>query len=101
MFAPPGIWQFFCFHVIKLPYLLDPVNKEDQKISERIMKYLQARPHACDTLDGISRFWIEFERVDSSVDAVKKVLDILVERGVVIKIERNSDKPVYKHAMKT
>jgi Fe2+ or Zn2+ uptake regulation protein len=75
------------------------VNNKDQKISERIMKYLQERPHACDTLEGISRFWMEFERVDQSVDAVKNVLEILVEKGAVIKIERNGDMSIYKVAM--
>ena len=72
------------------------MNKRDQKISERIMKYLQERPYACDTLEGISQFWMEFERVDQSVDAVKNVLDILVEKGAVIKIKRNGDMPIYK-----
>ncbi len=65
------------------------------------MEYLRQRPHACDTLEGISRFWMEFERVDQSVDAVKKVLDILVEKGAVVKIERNMDMPIYKRAVKS
>lgn len=72
------------------------MNKRDQKISERIMKYLQERPYACDTLEGISQFWMEFERVDQSIDAVKNVLDILVEKGAVIKIKRNGGMPIYK-----
>ncbi len=62
------------------------------------MEYLEERPYACDTLEGISQFWMEFERVDRSVDAVKNALDILVEKGAVIKIERNSDIPIYKRA---
>jgi hypothetical protein len=77
------------------------VEKKNQEIIERVMKYLQERPFACDTLEGISRFWLEFERVDQSVDAIKNVLDILVEKGAVIKIERNGDAPIYKLAIKT
>ncbi len=77
------------------------MNKRDQKISKRIMEYLQERPYACDTLEGISQFWMEFERVDQSVDAVNNVLEILVKKGAVVKVERNGDMPIYKHAMKT
>ncbi len=80
---------------------MDSVSKEYKKISETIMKYLQETPYACDTLEGISQFWMEFERVDQSVDAVKNVLDILVEKGTVMKLMRNGNMPIYKLAIKT
>ncbi len=76
------------------------MKTRDQNISERIMRYLQERPHACDTLEGISQFWMEFERVDQSVDAVMDVLETLVEEGAVTKIERNGNMPIYKLANK-
>lgn len=76
------------------------MNKRDQEISERIIEYLQKRQYACDTLAGISQFWMEFEKVDQSVDAVKNALDILVEKGAVIKIVRNGNMPIYKIARK-
>jgi len=77
------------------------MDRRNQNISEKIMKYLQERPCACDTLEGISQFWMEFERVDQSVDAVKNALDTLVEKGTVMKLMRNRSTPIYKLAIET
>ena len=66
------------------------------EISGMIMKYLQEKPDAGDTLEGISQFWLEFERVDHSVDEVSNALESLVRQGAVTKIESMSGLPIYK-----
>jgi Fe2+ or Zn2+ uptake regulation protein len=72
------------------------VEKRDQEIIERIMKYLQEKPEAGDTLEGISQFWLEFERVDHSVDEVSNALESLVRQGAVTKVESMGGLPIYK-----
>lgn len=62
------------------------------------MKYLQDEPDAGDTLEGISSFWLEFERIDQTVDEVSIALESLVKQGLVKKIESKGSTPVYKRA---
>ena len=54
-----------------------------KKISEIILNYLEDHPDAGDTVEGITRWWLEFERVDLSVDAVAMTLESMLERGLV------------------
>jgi hypothetical protein len=74
------------------------VNKRDQEIIERIMKYLQEKPDAGDTLEGISQFWLEFERIDQTVGEVSDALESLVRTGIVTKVVSKGGLPIYKLA---
>jgi Fe2+ or Zn2+ uptake regulation protein len=51
--------------------------------SKIILDYLKKNPEAGDTLEGITRWWLERERIESSVDKVIKALESLVEEGLV------------------
>ena len=62
------------------------------------MRYLQEKPDAGDTLEGISSFWLEFERIDQAVDEVSDALESLVKQGLVNKIESKGITTVYKRA---
>jgi Fe2+ or Zn2+ uptake regulation protein len=77
------------------------VNKRDEEISEQILKYLQRNPDSGDTLEGIARFWLEFERVNQSVDEVRNALENLVRKGLVRKIDIQVGKSIYKRARGT
>ena len=74
------------------------MNKRDQEIIERIMKYLQEKPDAGDTLEGISQFWLEFERIDQTVGEVSDALESLVRTGIVTKVASKGGLPIYKLA---
>ncbi len=66
-----------------------------------ILNYLRKNPNAGDTLEGISRWWLNHEKIDVTVDVVSEILEILLKEG---KIERqliNGDNPIYKICMKT
>lgn len=64
------------------------------------MKYLQDKPDAGDTLEGIAQFWLEFERIDQTVDEVGIALESMVKRGSVTKLQSKFGLPVYKIAGK-
>ena len=49
------------------------------------MNYLEKNPDAGDTLEGITKWWLESERVDQAVDEVAEALNRLLEKGAVIK----------------
>lgn len=58
-------------------------NKEE--FSRRIINYLMTNPDGGDTLEGISRWWLELERIDRCVDEVAGALDMLLEKGILRK----------------
>ncbi len=62
------------------------------------MKYLQEKPDAGDTLEGISQFWLEFERIDQTVGEVSNALESLVRTGAVKKVASKGGLPIYKLA---
>lgn len=48
-----------------------------------ILNYLRRNPDAGDTLEDIAKWWLEMERIESSVDEVADVLESLVKQGMV------------------
>jgi len=59
------------------------LSEKEQEICRLILNYLQKNPKAGDTLEGIARWWLEFERIEVSVDKVQDALDSLLEEGKV------------------
>ena len=58
-------------------------RKGKEELSEKILNYLRKHPNAEDTVEGITRWWLEFEKVDSLVDDVSEVLELLLRRDMV------------------
>lgn len=50
--------------------------------AQELVSYLLAHPGACDTADGISRWWFETED-GVSPQALKQALDDLLARGLL------------------
>ncbi len=61
-----------------------------------IFDYLRQNPHAGDTLEGISRWWVELMKIDSSTNEVAKALDCLIQKGLVKRLVINGDNTIYK-----
>ncbi len=72
------------------------MKNEKEEIAERILEYLKKNPDTGDTLEGISKWWLEMERVDHSVEKVANVLEVLLARGLIKKdiLDRNTS--IYK-----
>jgi hypothetical protein len=52
-------------------------------IDEAIRRYLVAHPSACDTVEGVARWWLAAEDAPASYAAVAAALDRLAAVGVV------------------
>ncbi|MGA1794882.1 MAG: hypothetical protein ACMUIL_03385 [bacterium] len=70
------------------------MTKKQKKISKKILNYLKKNPKAEDTLEGITMWWLEFERIDQSIDEVSETLDSMVQSGEIEKLYHNANNMV-------
>jgi hypothetical protein len=49
------------------------------------LAYLEHNPAGCDTLMGISRWWLLKERIHAETKNIQSALDELVERGLILR----------------
>ncbi len=59
------------------------MNRKQKGTSRMILQYLQSNPDAGDTLEGIAKWWLEFQMIESSVSEVADVLEGLIRRGTI------------------
>jgi Fe2+ or Zn2+ uptake regulation protein len=72
------------------------VNERQEDISKKILDYLRKNPDAGDTIEGISRWWVQSEFIEQSVDEVASVLERLTKEGMVKKQEVKGGSTLYK-----
>jgi hypothetical protein len=53
-------------------------------LAQDIERYLQDRPHASDTIEGIRRWWLGARWADASLPLMQAALDRLVRKGVMV-----------------
>lgn len=59
-----------------------------------IEKYLQGHPNAMDSMEGIRNWWITQQKLQESAYCVSVALDLLMEKGVVERVQGD----LYRHA---
>ncbi len=72
------------------------MNNTKENIDKMIHNYLRKNPNAGDTLEGISNWWLECERVNQTVDKISQILEAMVKRGSLKKIKKNNTSYIYK-----
>ncbi len=70
-------------------------DKKDD-IARMILDYLRKNFEAGDTLEGISGWWLDAERVNRSVDEVSNALEDLSKTGLVTRQVVRGGNPIYK-----
>jgi hypothetical protein len=71
-------------------------NKKLEKISSLILHYLHENPDSGDTLEGISKWWLELERIEVSVNEVANALKSLVKKGHIVSYKVKGGTTFYK-----
>lgn len=66
-----------------------------------ILDYLRKNPDAGDTLEGITRWWLHSEKIESLVDDVSIALESLIKEGIIERQMINGDNPIYRICKKT
>ena len=77
------------------------MTKKQEEISRKILDYLTKHPNAGDTLEGITMWWLEFERIDRSVDEIAEILDQMAEKGEIEKFRRDASNKIIFRAKRS
>ncbi len=72
------------------------MNNRKEDIARIILNYLSKNPDAGDTLEGISRWWLNREKIDVAVDEIAGVLEALIKEGLIEKQTMPGDNANYK-----
>lgn len=72
------------------------MNEKQEEISRMILDYIGKHPDARDTLEGITRWWLHLEKIESSVDDVSIALESLIQKGIIERQLSKGDVPVYE-----
>jgi len=70
--------------------------KKKDMLSKKILKYLGKNPKAGDTLEGISTWWLEQQRIEEVVDEVAEALEYLESKGFIQGFKSNAGTTIYR-----
>jgi hypothetical protein len=65
-------------------------------LADEIIDYLGKHPRAADTLDGIVSWWLPRQRFETAYELVNKALEHLVQSGMLVTIQGQASKTIYK-----
>lgn len=71
------------------------MNKKEE-LAQKIIEYLSKNTDAGDTLEGITNWWLQFERIEQSADAVVESLEDLIKKGLLERKEVQNGVFYYK-----
>ncbi len=69
-------------------------TKEDT--ARMILDYLRRNPEAGDTIEGISKWWLNREKIDVTVDEISIALEKLITKGTIEKQSVNGENSIYR-----
>lgn len=61
-------------------------DPSEEELASAVMEYFAQHPQAMDTLAGITEWWLPASETRANLDVMRKVLDGLVERGLLERI---------------
>ena len=80
-----------------LPFVME---KKDE-VARRIIEYLRKNPDAGDTIEGITTWWLQLEKIDESVEKVSTALEELEKKGMLKKQKVKGGSQLYKLCKKS
>lgn len=75
-------------------------NDETVEVERQILQYLRECPQACDTLEGIAKWWVMRQRLNDTVDIVQKALERLKSEGLLDEHKGPGRKTLYSATRK-
>ena len=75
------------------------MNNEAERVAGLIEGYLAQHPAAADSERGIAQWWLQSMGADVPVEVVREALDLLVQRGAVIRTTLPGGPAIYRKAV--
>jgi hypothetical protein len=72
------------------------VEDDINSIAEEIMTYLNQRPLASDSLDGITHWWLVQQEITKNIDLVEQALEQLALEGKISKKVSANREAIYR-----
>lgn len=72
------------------------IDPEIEALTDQIKHYIQASDNPADTLEGISQWWLELQHQAVPLARLEQSLQLLVDRGVLLKLTLPDSKTVYR-----
>jgi Fe2+ or Zn2+ uptake regulation protein len=72
-------------------------NEKSRYLEQRetILRYLEAAPHAADTVEGVVIWWLPRQRYRDAYQDIEKILEELTAEGLVVKTRLLDNKVIY------
>lgn len=68
------------------------------RVADQIKDYLETRPHAADSLEGVVGWWLRRQQFELARDQAQRALDYLVAGGIVKATKVGGDTCIYSLA---
>lgn len=54
-------------------------------VAQEISRYINKRPNAAETAEGVTNWWISRQRIEESIEIVENALEYLVQQKKLVK----------------
>ena len=71
-------------------------DEVDTDVAKQILRYFSRNPEATDTLEGVARWRLLDETIQSNLETVMRVMAWLVSEGVLVKESRPGSAPLFR-----
>ena len=70
--------------------------RSKEELEEKILNYLRKHPDAADTVEGITGWWLESQRIDESVDKVFEILEVMCKKKLLYQVKYENGPLIYR-----
>lgn len=77
---------------------MQQMEHDVRDIADAICRYLASRPNAAETIEGVAKWWLLRQRYEDSVESVQQALNLLEEKGEVVRFRLTGGKVMYRRA---
>lgn len=71
-------------------------EKEKERVAQEIERYLVSHPAAADSLEGVAKWWLTYQRYQDALVIVEEALEYLVASGRVVKTKNVGGTCIYR-----
>lgn len=67
----------------------------DEELEGRVLDYIKSHPDTEETMESVSDWWLRLQSLDPSIDRITAVLEDLVDKELIVKVDFGQDIFIY------